>query len=146
MARNNSADSYIDLIGDYFNKLPQLPKGGRDAIVMITPWLALIFGALGLIVALLGLGIFTFLAPIALVVGAKGAGSGFLFAVFGLASSLLLLAAFSGTKNRKERGWKFLYYSEVLSLVANVVYFSLSGVVFTLVGFYFLYQIRSYYK
>lgn len=146
MARNNSVDSYIDLVGEYFMKLPELPKGGKDAVVMITPWLALIFGALGLITALFGLGIFTFIAPLAMLSGTNAAGAGFVFVVLGLVSSALLVAAFPGTKARKEKGWKYVYYSEVVGLVANIVSFSLPGILFTLIGFYFLYQIRSYYR
>lgn len=145
MAQSNTIDSYIDMIGEYFKKLPELPKGGKDAIVTITPWLALIFGVLGVITALVGLGIFTFLAPIAMVSGATGAGTGFVVVLFGLVSSALLLAAFPGTKAKKMQGWKLLYYSEVVGLIANIISLALAGVLFTLIGFYFLYQIRSYY-
>jgi hypothetical protein len=146
MAANNSVDSYIDMVGDYYKKLPELPKGGRDAVVAITPWLALIFGILGIIVALVGLGVFTFLAPIAMLGSGYNAGSGFFYVLLGLVSSALLLIAFPGTKARKMRGWRLLYYSEVVGLIANIVSLSLGGVFFTLIGFYFLYQIRSYYR
>lgn len=145
MAQNNTVDSYIDMVGEYFKKLPELPKGGKDAIVTITPWLALIFGVLGVVTALVGLGIFTFLAPIVMISGANGAGTGFVVVLFGLVSSALLLAAFPGTKAKKMQGWKLLYYSEVVGLIANIVSLALAGVLFTLIGFYFLYQIRSYY-
>lgn len=145
MAKNNSMDSYIDMVGDYFKKLPELPKGGRDAVVSITPWLALVFGLLGIATAAVGLGIFTFLAPIAMITGTRGAGAGFIIVLLGLISSVLLLMAFPGTKSRKEKGWKLVYYSEVVGLVADIVSLSLSGVLFALIGFYFLYQIRSYY-
>lgn len=146
MASNNSIDSYIDMVGEYFKKLPELPKGGKDAVVTITPWLALVFGVLGVLTALVGLGIFTFLAPIAMLSGVRGAGAGFLIVLLGLVSSALLLFAFPGTKNRREKGWKLIYYSEVVGLIADVVSLSLSGVLFALIGFYFLYQIRSYYS
>jgi hypothetical protein len=146
MAKNNSIDSYIDMVGDYYKKLPELPKGGRDAVVTITPWLALIFGVLGVLVALGGLGIFTFLAPVAMISGVRGAGTGVLIVLVSLISSALLLAAFPGTKAHQEKGWKFLYYSSVVGLIADIVTLSLSGVLFALIGFYFLYQIRSYYK
>jgi hypothetical protein len=146
MARNNSIDSYIDMVGEYFKKLPELPRRGREAVVVITPWLALVFGVLGVITALVGLGVFTFLAPLAMIVGARGAGAGFVIVLLGLVSSALLLMAFPGTKSRRMNGWKLIYYSEVVGIIADIVSLSLSGVLFALIGFYFLYQIRSYYK
>ena len=146
MARNNTVDSYIDVVGDYFKRLPELPRGGKEAIVGITPWLALVFGVLGVIAALAGLGVFTFLGSLAIVTGVRGAGSGFIIVLLGLISSVLLLIAFPGTQKRQIKGWKFIYYSEVVGLVADIISLSLGGVVFALIGFYFLYQIRSYYK
>lgn len=145
MARNNSIDYYIDLVGEYYKKLPELPKGGKDVVVTITPWLALIFGILGVVTALVGLGVFTFLAPIAMVAGVREAGAGFLVVLLGLAASALLLAGFPGVNARKASGWKLIYYSEVVGLVADIVTLSITGVLFALIGFYFLYQIRSYY-
>jgi hypothetical protein len=146
MAKNNSVDSYIDVVGEYFKRLPELPRGGREAVVAITPWLALIFGIIGVLAALAGLGIFTFLGSLALVTGARGAGSGLIVVLLGLISSVILLVAFPGTQKRQEKGWKFIYYSEVVGLITDIVTLSLLGVIAALIGFYFLYQIRSYYK
>jgi hypothetical protein len=146
MAKNNSVDSYIDVVGEYFKKLPELPRGGREAVVAITPWLALIFGIIGVLAALAGLGIFTFLGSLALVSGARAAGSGFIVVLLGLVSSALLLLAFPGTQKRQEKGWRFVYYSEVVGLISAIVRLDLLGIVAVLIGFYFLYQIRSYYK
>lgn len=145
-ARANSVDSYIDMAGEYFKKLPSLPKNAQEVLVSIAPWIALVFGALGLIGSVVGLGLFTFLAPLAVFAGARETGAGIIVVLLGLVSSVLLLMAFPGTKNKQSRGWKFLYYSEVVSLVSNIVTLSIVGVLFTLVGFYFLYQIRSYFK
>lgn len=145
MAKNNSIDGYIDMVGEYFKKLPSLPKNAQSSIAGITPWLALIFGILGVATALVGLGIFTFLAP-ALLTGVRGTGQGFIIVILGLVSSFLLLVSFPGTQKRQEKGWKFIYYSQVVSLVANAVTLSLGGVLFSLIGFYFLYQIREYFK
>jgi len=146
MAKNNSIDSYIDMVGEYFKKLPSLPKNAQSSIAGITPWLALIFGILGVATALVGLGIFSFLSPIALMTGIRGTGSGLIIVILGLVSSALLLASFPGTQKRQEKGWKLIFYSQVVSLVADLVTLSLGGVLFSLIGFYFLYQIREYFK
>lgn len=69
--------------------------------------------------------------------------------------AVIYFAAFSGLKNRKKQGWNLLY----LGLWINVVYglvglFSdygsavgtlLSSIIGTVIGLYFLFQIRSYY-
>jgi len=146
MAKNSSIDSYIDMVEGYFEKLPALPKNAQSSIVSITPWLALIFGILGVATALVGLGVFTFLAPLALLTGIRSTGQGFIIVILGLVSSLFLLASFPGAQKRQEKGWRFIYYSQVVSLVADVVTLSLSGVIFSLIGFYFIYQIRGYFK
>ncbi len=143
---SKSVDQWIDTVGDYYKKLPELPKNGKDIVVSITPWLAIVFGVLGVIGSLVGLGIFTFLAPFALLSGVRETSQGILIVLLGLIASILMVVAFPGTKNKQQKGWKLLYYSEVVSLVSNLVTFSVVGVVFTLVGFYFLYQIRSYYR
>jgi hypothetical protein len=130
---------------EWFMKLPALPKGGREAIVGITPWIALIFGILGVLAGLAGVGLLTALSPFAYMGGGHPVGA-IAASVIGLVASALLLASFPGTKARKMQGWTMLFYSEVASLVAAVVSISVTGVVFSLIAFYLLYQIKSYYK
>lgn len=138
---------FMGQVEGWFLKLPALPKGGREAIVTITPWIALIFGILGVLVGLAGLGILTFLSPFALIGGGvSSTASSIASAALALVGSALLLAAFPGTKARKMQGWTMLFWSEVVNLIGAVVAVSLSGVVFSLIAFYLLYQIKSYYK
>lgn len=138
---------YMGQIEDWFMKLPALPKGGRDAIVQITPWIALIFGILGVLVGLAGLGVLTFLSPFAMMGGGfAGVSTSLIGALLGLVASALLLASFPGTKTHKMQGWTMLFWSEVVSLVATIVAISISGVIFSLIAFYLLFQIKSYYK
>ena len=148
MAKKQTGYStYMVQVEDWFLKLPALPKNGKDAIVRITPWIALIFGVIGVAVGLAGLGVLTFLSPFVFLGGGLNSAAGSLLsAVLALASSILLLAAFPGTKAHKMQGWTMLFWSEVISLVAGVVAFSLSGVIFSFIAFYLLYQIKAYYK
>ena len=145
MAKKQS--NYMVQVEDWFMKLPALPKNGREAIVRITPWIALIFGLLGVAVGLAGLGVLTFLSPfVFLGSGLNSAAGSLVSALLALVSSVLLLAAFPGTRVHKMHGWTMLFWSEVVSLVAAVVAISLSGVIFSFIVFYLLYQIKSYYK
>ncbi len=146
MAAKNSIDKYIDTVEDYFKKLPQLPKGGREFIVMVLPWVALIFGILGLLGAISSLGLFSYFSAMYWGAANSIVGLGIVSLVLGILSALLLLMAFLGLSKKQERGWKFIYYSEVVALVSSIVTVSLFGVIMVLLGFYILYQVRSYYK
>jgi hypothetical protein len=146
MAKND-ANQLIGMVEEWYAKLPPLPKKWTEVIVKITPWISLVFGILGVLTSLAAVGILTVLAPfVAVGAGVGAASNGLIGGVLALVSSALLLAAFPGTRAKKMSGWNFLFYSEVVSLVANIVAISLGGVVGSLIGFYILFQIKSHYK
>lgn len=143
----NSSDTLIATVEDWFKKLPNLPKNIQEVIVTITPWIALIFGILGVLGGVAGLGILTAFSPVLVLGGsAYSTGTGIISVILGLASSALLLMAFPGTKAKKLKGWNFLFWSEAVSIVSAVIAFSVGGVIFSLIGFYIIFQIKSYYK
>jgi hypothetical protein len=138
---------WMDKTEDMFNKLPSLPKNATDVLVKITPWIALIFGILGVLGGLAGLGILTALSPFVMMGnGIGGTATSLLTAALAIVSSALLLAAFPGTKAHKIGGWNMLFWSEVVSTISSILLLSLSGVIGAFIGFYLLYQIKSYYK
>ena len=148
--KKNSSDNIIDMLEQFFAKAPPLPPNARETLAGITPILALIFGVLGVLGSLSGLGLLTAFAPMAPLGGASAMssyGTGFLSALLWLAASILMLAAYPGTKARKLEGWNKLFWSEVISAVSSLVTLSLfSGVIGALIGFYLLFQIKSYFK
>ncbi|KKP80802.1 MAG: hypothetical protein UR81_C0016G0015 [Candidatus Levybacteria bacterium GW2011_GWB1_35_5] len=138
-------------LDDSYAKLPALPKGATDFIVNIAPWLSLIFGVLSILVGVSAFGFLAVLSPFAAVAGAGA------YAITGLLSSLVLLVqgvimivAFPSLKKRGQRGWNLLFWSLILSVVSSVLSLNVFGVVQSvvgaLIGYYFLYQIKSYYK
>lgn len=134
-----------------YKKLPLLPKGVNEFLVSVTPWLALIFGVLAIISGLGAFGVLTAFAPVAVVAGASQyAFTGMLIAVLVLVQGGLELLAFPSLKARKVKGWNLLYYSVLLSLLSSLVGLNVGSIVGAVVGFlisyYFLYQIKSYYK
>jgi len=132
---------------EWFLKLPPLPKNAKQVLVKITPWIALIFGILGILAGLAGFGLLAAFSPlIAMGSGLNGAAGSLASAFLALIASILLLLGFPGTKNQKMQGWKMLFWSEVVSVIGSVIAISLTGVVFSAIGFYLLYQIKSYYK
>jgi hypothetical protein len=146
----NSVDNVVDSLEDFFKKAPALPANWREGLVKVTPWLALIFGVLGVLGALSAVGVLTAIAPLSVFSGAAGVasyGGTVVAAWIWLAASVLLLAAYPGTKARKYSGWSLLFWSVVVNTLGSVVAGELvSAVLGALIGFYFLFQIKSYYK
>lgn len=142
-----SMDEWIKMLGEWFDKLPSLPGNVKEIIVKIAPWIALIFGVIGVLGSLTATGLLTALSPfIALGGGLGAAAGGIIGAVLGLVSSVLMLLAFPGLRDRKMVGWKYSFYGELTSVISSLVAFNLVGaVVGALIGFYFLFQIKSYY-
>jgi hypothetical protein len=138
-------------LDETYAKVPALPKKWTDLIVNYAPWLALIGGVILIFgaVSLIGLG--SFLSPFAMM-----GGSGFFVITWILAAVLLLVAgvleflAFAPLKARKVKGWNFMFYALLLNALGSVVRLSISEVVMAvitfLIGYYFLYQVKSYYK
>jgi len=67
--------------------------------------------------------------------------------IFSIIGSALMLVAFPKLKEHKMDGWKLLFLSQVVGVISSVVSGAILGAVIGgLIGFYFLYQIKSYYK
>ncbi len=150
MAESSFDKSTSEMIGKMekmFKQAPPLPPPAREFIVAITPWFAIIIGIIGILGSLAGLGILTFLSPLVALGGGVGLATGSIVVVLlSLVASVLLAAAFPGTNAKKASGWKFLFYSEAVSVISSIITISVVGVVSALIGFYILFQIKSYYK
>lgn len=150
-ASQKRSENWEVILEEWFLKLPPLSKNAKEIIVNITPWIALIFGILGILVTFSGIGLLTAFSPF--IVFGSGFGratESIVVVLLGLISSILLLTAFPGTKKRKYQGWKMLFWSEVVSslssLISFIFSFSLGGIVISLIAFYLIFQIKSYYK
>ncbi len=133
-----------------FEKFPHLPAGGRDWIVGVAPYIVLVFGILGLI-GLLGAGGLGMIASIL----TMGMGLPMMLSIIiSLVSVVLMLMAFPGLKAHTKKGWNLVFYSQLVSIVGGIVgaftmmYASnlVGTAVGALIGFYILFEIRSYYK
>lgn len=150
MSTTKKSMDVIAMMGEWFEKAPPLPKNWRDTLARIAPILSLIFGILGIIVAISGLGVLTALSPFAVMGGVQGAssyGTGILATLIYLVGSILLLASYPGLKARKYKGWTLLFWSEAVNLIGGLVSLAIvSAIIGALIGFYLIFQIRSYYK
>jgi hypothetical protein len=128
-----------------------LPAGAKDFIVSIAPWLSLIFGVILVLTSIGGLGLFGALAPLSMYAGVGGSAMWLMvYSVLGIAQGALMVLAFSGLKSKKLAGWNWLFWAEIVGLVSPLVSLRFGGllgaVVGAIIGFYFLFQIKSYYK
>jgi hypothetical protein len=108
-----------------------------------------VFGILGVIglVGASGLGVLA-------TIGSLGFGLPILInLLLGIVSAVLLLMAFPGLKARVKKGWNFVFYSQVISVIGGVAMAVLGypyGIVGTIIGaaigFYILFEVRSHYK
>ena len=141
-----TSNSIVGVMEGFFKQLPALPAGAVDTLFKIAPWIAIIFGILGVLSGLAGFGILTAFAPFAVAGGVSGYGLGFIAAIGLIVSSLLMLAAYPGLKAGKMNGWTLLFWSEVVSVVSSLIGFNVGSVIGALIGFYLLFQIKPKYK
>jgi len=135
------------MLEDWFKKLPPLPTNAVDTIAKITPILALVFGILGVLLSVAGLGILSFLAPFAMMSGAAPHyGFGMIATVGWLISSVMMLLAYPGLKAGKTSGWNMLFWSEVVNVATSLLGFNLGSVIGALIGFYLLFQIKPKFR
>ena len=69
-----------------------------------------------------------------------------LIAIIGVIALVLQALALPGLFKRSKTGWNFLFYADIVMIVQYVISFDLGGIISSVIGFYFLFQIREYYK
>lgn len=145
---STNLDDWMKTLEGWFAKFPPLPASIKEIIVSFAPWLALIFGVLGVIFSIAATGFLAVLSPFIALGGGLGlATGGVVGGILMLIGSVLMLLAFPGLRDRKAKGWKMAFYSEVVSIVSSVVALNLVGAIIgALIGFYLLFQVKSYYK
>jgi hypothetical protein len=142
MAEKKSTD-LIATLEELFVKAPNLPVNAREMLVKVAPWIALIFGILGVLAGLAAFG----LSPLALFGGVGASGFLLLTGVLTIASSVLMLMAFPKLQTRQMGGWTLLFWSEVINVVASLLGGNIVGALIgAVIGFYLLFQVKSYYK
>lgn len=144
------AMKFIDQVGDIFKSLPLAPKGLIDFLVKIVPYLALLGAILsiitGPIVGLLGtLASLALISPVVLVVT-------LVTTVLMLVQAVLLFVAYKPLKDLEKKGWVYLFWAEVVSVIQSIVALLDSrggsivfAIVFTALWFYILFQMRPRY-
>lgn len=139
----------------------QLPKGLTDWIVRYGPWITLILGILLALAVIPGLmaamAVTSYTAAVLGSAYVAAVGPAFYLALIILALQLVIMfMSVPMLLKRQRKGWQLVFYANIVSFVYGVVntfsygYFNLGGLLLSLIsaaiGFYFVFQIRSYYK
>jgi hypothetical protein len=135
-------EDLIKWMEDLFKKAPHLPANFREVLVKIAPYLALLFGILGVVAGLGVLG----MSPVALFGGIQTSVFVMITGVLTIVSSVLLLMAYPKLLKHQHKGWTYLFWSEAVNAVAALMTLSLGSVVVILIGFYILFEIKNHYK
>jgi hypothetical protein len=152
MATDKSALAMLDETLDLYlvQKAPALPDNLKELLVRFAPWITLVLLIMTLPLVLLALGLGALAAPLAFLVGPGfgiGYGASYTLSMLFVAVSFVLEAmSIPGLFGRTAQGWRYAYYATLVSVVGSLVGFNIIGaIVGGLIGFYLLFQIRSYY-
>jgi len=129
----------------------QLPANVKDVIVKIAPWITLIIIIISIpaVLSLFGLG--TLLGGMNPIVPYGFSARYYVGLIVLTVQVILMIMAFSPLKNRELKGWKYIYYSELVSGVyALLTSYSVGSFIWsiigTAIGLYIIFQVKSYYK
>lgn len=132
----------IKYLDDLFQKAPKLPENLRAGLVKIVPWLALLGGIFGIIG---GIRLLQFSPAVML----PGMGWGFSYFIIGIAqvaASALLLIAYPKLSKKEYKGWEFVFWAACINVIPAVLFLYVGAIFGMIIGFYLLFQIKSYYK
>ncbi len=136
MDKDTQSVSQWDLYAERLRvKLPAAPPAVLDGYVTWIPWLAIVFGALGVLVFLAATVLSAILAPFLIFGGAAAVtygGMAIVTLVFGLVYGVLDVVGGYLMLNRRLTGWWLLAIGLIVNLLSNLLSASLFGFVITL--------------
>ena len=153
MVDNNTSAlaSLEDTLDLYFGqKAPAMPPNIKELLVRFAPWVTLVLLLITLPAVLIVLGLGALAAPLAFLAGPDAGvsyGITYTLAMVILGVSVVLEAlSIPGLLRRTRQGWRYAYWATLVSIAGNLIRFNIVSALLTaLVGFYILFQIRSYY-
>lgn len=130
-------------------KLPEPPPNLMDAYVKWIPWIAIVFGVIGLIFSV-GFGLFAaVLSPFLVLAGGEGIKTGLssIFAiVLGGVASVLSLAGGWMMKQMRATGWWIYAVGLIVSVLNDLATFSILGLAITLLIAWLHVHVRPRYS
>lgn len=158
---NHSAGSKIighagaleSMLVPIFAQAPHLPHGWKKILADIAPWLSLICGVLGVIGIFALFGASAMLSSVAYLGAIGGEGYGtviFITGILGLVSGVLYLLAFNPLRKMEKKGWNYMFYALIISVISTIVSIVLMGsgigsIIGVLIGAYIVFEVRELY-
>ncbi len=134
----------------YFaKKAPALPKNIKGIIVSLAPWLEIlgVVFSLPALFSMFGFNAMMYGTPYGGYVSANAGYNFSLASIFMVASLVLMVLAIPGLFKRSKMGWNYVYYAVLLNAVYSLISMQLFGfIIGSIISFYLLFQVRSYYK
>ncbi len=120
----NDSFSQIDAYADQARiKLPLAPQGLTDFYMSVWPWLAIVFGVLGILISLVAVVGSTILGPLMIMFGSPGTGLGLILgSIISLAGSALAVAGGWLMLQRKATGWWLLAVGYLVNFLSSLVH------------------------
>jgi hypothetical protein len=134
----------ISLLEGFYLKFPPLPEEIREYITKALPMLSMVLGILLVIASILDIIGTPFLSAFTSHTGLPALQLLLVLDVLGIAQGILMLSAVPRLNHRQLAGWKLIFWSQFLWVIASIISFSASLLI-ALVLFYFLFQIKRYY-
>ncbi len=141
-------------LASIFAKAPHLPANGRETLRKIAPWLALIFGVLGVIMVLSALATLPLLMSVPFAGMAMMSGGWFPMMVLALIcaglGAILDLMAYKPLSKRQKKGWNLIFYGSTLSAVYSLLtlilgHGGIGSILGIIIGYWLLFEIRDGY-
>lgn len=151
---------YVSQLEDFLElylvkKAPALPKNWKEIIVKIAPWLIIV----GTVLSVFGLfGLFSMMSYLssanpyaAAAMQQVTLGPMFYLSMAILIAVIVLEAmAVPALFARKKKGWNFIFYSTLLSIVSSLISINAGSILLSalsiILSLYILFQVREYYK
>lgn len=140
-----------DILDEYFGKkAPALPQNIKEILVKVAPYLVIIglIFTIPAILILFGLGsVATVLAPVGGTQSVATVPTMWVGILLLIPVVILEAMAVPGLFSRKAIGWRYVFWAQLISIVSNFVQFQIiSGIIGAIIGFYILFQVKSFYK
>lgn len=150
-SHNGSLAQLENTLHEYFvTKAPALPGNIKELMVKIAPYLTIISLVITIpaLLVLIGLGgVVTTMAPLGGIRAVQSTTAVWLSLLLLVPVLILEAMAIPGLFARAIKGWRFLYWAQIISVVSNIVELNILNALLTaIIGFYLLFQVKSHYK
>ncbi len=154
MAEGSSKNPLAQLettLDEYFGKkAPALPQNIKEILVKVAPYLVIIglIFTIPAILILFGLGsVATVLAPVGGAQSVATVPTMWVGILLLIPVVILEAMAVPGLFSRKATAWRYVFWAQLISIISNLVQFNIvGGIIGALIGFYILFQVKSFYK